>query len=40
MGAAEAYREEMLRALTLTAKLLRGVSVTVKSGLLKAWIIE
>lgn len=39
-GAAEAYREEMLGALALTAKLLRGVSVTVKSGLLKARIIE
>lgn len=32
--------EEVLRALALAAKLLRGVSVTVKSGLLKAWIIE
>lgn len=40
MGAAEAYREEMLRALALAVKLLRGVSATVKSGLLKAWIIE
>lgn len=32
--------EEKLRVLALAAKLLRGVSVTVKSGLLKAWIIE
>lgn len=40
MGAAEAYREEMLRALALAVKLLRGVSATVKSALLKAWIIE
>lgn len=32
--------EKMLRVLALAAKLLRGVSVTVKSGLLKAWIIE